>query len=87
MQRTPKLTARFLVRRLELGANEGPLGAVVTRAIRQLSLGPLPAPGDFETFLPSEPGLWSRQLGFGLWLLYSYDDHSVTMLNLIRLDE
>jgi Txe/YoeB family toxin of Txe-Axe toxin-antitoxin module len=72
------------VPRAALGTNQGPFGALVSRAIGQLCRETPPAPGDFETFVPPEPGIWSRRLGTGLWLLYSFDDRTVTILNLLK---
>ena len=77
----------FLVQRNVLGAAHGPIAITIARTIGQLCRDPLPAPGDAETLMPLTPSLWSRRLGSGFWLLYVFDDSSVTILNLIRAAE
>jgi hypothetical protein len=61
--------------------------STLAAALNDLSTCELPAASDFESSMPGTPGIWSRRLGSGLWLLYSFDDRTVTIRNLIRSPE
>jgi len=83
MRRVPKLTQRFFDRRRALGVDRGPAARAVALAIGELVRAELPAPGDFETLMPPVRTVHAhRVVARNLWILYVFDDHSVTAVTL-----
>ncbi len=83
MRRVPKLTQRFFNRRRALGADSGPTARAVAQALGELVRGELPAPGDFETLMPPVQTVHAHRVGtHNLWVLYLFDDISVTLVTL-----
>ena len=83
MKRIPRLTQRFLNRRRALGADRGPSARTVAEAIGDLARRDLPLPDDFETLIPPVLTVHAHRVrGENLWILYDFDQQTVTMITL-----